>query len=139
NHSFPKKGELSFLTKLSPANFFRKSSIAPTRGASVPFVNYLVFNNTPHWVPLKGMQSFIDRFYINPVLYSCIMIKVREAGNKRIGVRNKKTLEIEPRSTNESIPKKLYRLLDQPNPDQSSKEFFQERKMIEQVTGNKIT
>lgn len=67
------------------------------------------------------------------------MIKVREAGNKKIVVRNRKTNEIEPRGTNKAIPKKVYQLFDNPNPLQSCKEFFQQRKMYEQVFGNKFT
>lgn len=134
---------MGLFEKIVSGTLFRKGQKFPDRptsyGVTQPFINYLVFDNTPHWVNLQGMWHWLERYQINPVLNACIQLKVRESGNKRIVVKNRRTGQIEPRSTGKSIPKKCYQLFDNPNPLQSTKEFFQQRKAYEQIFGNKFT
>lgn len=135
---------MGFFQKLndSARSAIKSLTITSSRPGVSPastYVNYLFFSNTPHWLALRDFQAYFDTFVRNPILYATIMIKGREAQNKRIGVRNKKTLEIEPKNTNKAIPRKCYQLISKPNPLQNTQEFFKQRKIIEQCCGNKLT
>lgn len=104
-----------------------------------PFLLSSIFINSPTWYDFKGFNNLYNRFCRNPVLYSVIMIKARAFGNMKIHVRNKKTLEVEPPSTNKSIPSMLYKLIKKPNVLNSTWEFLQQRKIFEQLYGNSFT
>jgi hypothetical protein len=107
-----------------------------TRG----FVNYLLFNNSPSWLSLTGLQSLFDWYHINPIFYAVVNIKAREYANMRVLVQNRYTGEIEdPVKTRKVIPRKLYDMFDQPNVMQARGEFFRQRKIFLEVAGNSMT
>jgi hypothetical protein len=106
---------------------------------TVPFVNYMVFNNTPYWQRLMGMQSLFDWYHLNPVLFSTIMIKAREGSNQRFQMVNRDTGKVEPEGTRKDIPKRVYAKMRKPNVLQSRWEFLKQRKIFEQVAGNSFT
>lgn len=119
----------------------------PPVGTSVPgqlprggFSNYMFFNNSPTWQSLIGLQSLFDHFHNNPVFYAVVMIKAREYSNMRIKVVNRwDETKVEPETTRKEIPAKLYALFNKPNILQSRWEFFQQRKIFEEVSGNSMT
>lgn len=90
----------------------------------------------PRWQSLSGFHGLMDWFKNNPVFYSVVMIKAREAANMRIKVCNRVTGEDEPVGTTKPIPAKLYALFNKPNCLQSRGEFFQQRKVFREVCGN---
>lgn len=105
----------------------------------IPFINYMLFANTPYWQSLTGLQSLFDWFHINPVFYATVMIKAREYANMRIKVVSRSTGEAEPEFTRKAIPAKIYALFNRPNVLQSRWEFFLQRKIFEEVAGNSFT
>jgi hypothetical protein len=105
----------------------------------LPFVNYMLFSNTPYWQSLTNLQSLFDWYHINPVFYATVMIKAREYANMRIKVVNRRTGVEEPEFTRKTIPAKLYALFNKPNVLQSRWEFFMQRKIFEEVAGNSFT
>jgi hypothetical protein len=106
----------------------------------MPFMNYMMFSNTPYWQTLTDLQSLFDWFHINPVLYATIMIKAREYANMRIKVVNRwKRDLVEEEGTRKEIPAKIYALFNKPNVLQSRWEFLMQRKIFEEVSGNSFT
>lgn len=98
--------------------------------------NFMLFNNTPHWHSLAGMQSLYDWYHINPVLYCTVMIKAREYANMKIKVVNKRSGAIEDEWTQKPIPRKIYRFFKRPNPLQTTWEYFKQGKILHEVGGN---
>lgn len=98
--------------------------------------NYFLFNDTPQWIDLKHTQSLFELYHRNPVYFSTINILANEMANMKFFVMNKKTGEYEPENTKKEIPKKIYRLLNFPNPLQSRWEFLRQNKILHEVAGN---
>lgn len=107
---------------------------------SLPFGNLFLFNDTPQWNYLSGLQSLFDWYHSNPVFYSIVMIKAKAYANMRIKVINRNTgKEEDPIKTRVPIAKKLYRLFREPNLLQNTWEFWMQRKIFEDVAGNSFT
>lgn len=106
----------------------------------LPFVNYMLFSNTPYWQTLTGLQSLFDWFHTNPIFYATVMIKAREYANMRIKVVSRWDKDkVEPEGTRKTIPAKIYAMFNKPNVLQSRWEFFLQRKIFEEVAGNSFT
>jgi hypothetical protein len=106
----------------------------------LPFINYMLFANTPYWQSLTNLQSLIDWYNINPIFYATVMIKAREYANMRIKVVSRWNREhVEEEGTRKEIPARIYELFNNPNILQSRWEFFMQRKIFEEVCGNSFT
>ena len=103
------------------------------------YYNYSVFQNSPYWQRLTGMQSLFDWYHKNPVFYAIVQIKARASANRKFFVKNRKTGKVEPESTLKTIPAMIYKLLNQPNPLQSRWEFLKQKKIFDEVCGNSLT
>lgn len=98
--------------------------------------NYFLFNNTPTWIDLDNTKSLFETFFRNPVLYSVIMILANESANMKFVVQDRLTGEDEPEGTNNKEAKKIYKLLNYPNPLQSRWEFLQQNIIFHKLAGN---
>jgi len=105
----------------------------------LPFVNSVMYQDTPTWKSLRGFDTLFSWYKTNPILYAVVMIKAREYANMKLRVRNRKTLLIEPETTSKIIPAQVYRILKRPNPTQSTWEFLKQRKIFLEVCGNTFT
>ncbi len=112
------------------------NSMISSRNYGLPYISYIFFDNNAQWHTLVGLQDYINLFFNNPVLYSVIMIKAREAANMRIKVVNRKSGEVELEDTRKEIPQRLYKLFNKPSPTKSRWEFFMERKIFREACGN---
>jgi hypothetical protein len=88
---------------------------------------------------LSGLQTLIDVYQSNPVLKAVIDIKARESANMKVVVENIKNGEIEPIDTRKDIPAAIYRLFQKPNPIKTTWDFWFERKVLREATGNSFT
>ncbi len=100
------------------------------------FTSYMLFNNKASWINTQTLIEYFSIYGRNPVFHSAVNIKARAAANVRIQVKNKITGDIEQTSTTAKIPQKIYSLLEQPNPLQSTWEFFRQKKIFHEVAGN---
>jgi len=100
------------------------------------FSNLLLYNNRPTYLDISTVRSYFDIYNSNPVFYSAVNIIAKAESNVKIEVWNKKTEEVEPISTTEKIPAKIYKLFANPNPIQSKREFFYQKSIFYNVAGN---
>lgn len=97
-----------------------------------------VFQKTPYFQRIGGMQDLINWYYKNPIFYSIVMVKARCDANRRYVIKKRGTEDIEKETTRKTIPGKLYRLLNRPNILESGWEFRMKKKVFEEVTGNSM-
>lgn len=78
-------------------------------------------------------------YHHNPVHNAVVNLKAREYSNMKIGVWNKRTDTLEPRSSKKPAVMKLYKLWDRPNCTQSTWEFLQQWKIFYETCGNSFS
>lgn len=101
-----------------------------------PFINYVVFKNQPYWQSLRGFQNLFNCYHRNPIFYAIVDIKARAKSNRKFEVVNRNTGKVEPAHTLKEIPRRIYELLERPNPLQNRIEFLKQWAIFEQVCGN---
>lgn len=94
------------------------------------------------WVGQKqSPEKFEKAYYENPVLHAVINAKASMESNARIFLRNIKNGELisiekfRESNTKDAIVKKMFRLISNPNPLQSRKEFFALNSIFKDVFG----
>jgi hypothetical protein len=117
---------------------FKSAFSALFRSSASGFTNYLMFSNHAQWSPVESADNLMERYHSNPVLSSVVNIKATAMSNMELWLLNSKD-EIEPRTTNDPTARKIYKLLDKPNPLQSGKEFIEQNKIFHEVCGNSFT
>lgn len=129
-----------FSFKNSISNVLKRISSSPISkgltGRKDLFTNLLLYNNRPTYLDISTVRSYFDIYNTNPVFYSAVNIIAKAESNVKIEVWNKKTEEVEPISTTEKIPAKIYKLFANPNPIQSKREFFYQKSIFYNVAGN---
>jgi hypothetical protein len=87
-------------------------------------------------------KNLEKEYYQNPVLHAIINTKASLESNAKIFIRNIKNKEIisldrfQYNSTKDQVVKKMFRLINNPNPLQSRKEFFALNSIFKDVFGN---
>lgn len=112
----------------------RNRVITPPRSMVTPF------QRSPVWHRVAGLETWVNWYYKNPVLYSIVSILARCDANRRYVVKRRKgDKAIEPDVTRKDIPGKLYNLLKRPNCTQSQFEFTAQKKTFEELLGLSLT
>ena len=100
------------------------------------FQNFVIYNNRPSYIDISTVRAYFDIYISNPVFYSAVNIIAKAESNVKIEVWNKKTEQVEPISTTQKIPQKIYQLFANPNPIQSKRELFYQKSIFYNVAGN---
>ncbi len=100
------------------------------------FQNFVIYNNRPTYIDISTVRAYFDIYITNPVFYSAVNIIAKAESNVKIEVWNKKTEQVEPISTTQKIPQKIYQLFANPNPLQSKRELFYQKSIFYNVAGN---
>jgi len=121
------------ILRLKEATFIPTVTINP----SLPFL----YNNNIWIKTTQSPEKFEKEYYKNPVLHAVVNVKASLESNARIFLRNIKTGELisvekfRENSTKDAIVKKMFRLINNPNPLQSRKEFFALNSIFKDVFG----
>lgn len=103
----------------------------------VPFL----FNNNVWIRSTPSPTKFEKEYYQNPVLHAVVNAKASLESNAKIFLRNIKNNELisieqfRERDTKDKFVRKLFRLINNPNPLQSRKEFFALNSIFKDVFG----
>lgn len=129
-----------FSWKNSISNVLKRISSSPISkgltGRKDLFQNVVIGNNRPRYINISTLRNYFDVYNSNPVFYSAVNIIAKAESNVKIEVWNKRTEEVEPISTTQKIPQKIYQLFANPNPIQSKREFFYQKSIFYNVAGN---
>ena len=130
----------NFSFKKSFSNILKRIALSSTSkqitGRKDLFQNAILYNNTPSFIDISTVRAYFEVYLTNPVFQSAVNIIAKAESNVKIEVWNKKTGEQEPISTTEKIPQKIYSLLGNPNPLQSTRELFYQKSIFYNVSGN---
>jgi len=126
--------------KKSISGILKRIALSPISTAATGrkdlFQNYSYYNNRPSYLDISTVRKYFDVYTTNPVFFSAVNIIAKAESNVRIEVWNKKNEELEPISTTQKIPKKIYQLFANPNPLQSKRELFYQKSIFYNVAGN---
>ena len=102
----------------------------------------LRLTRNPRWV---GLDNLYNIFMGNPVLYAALSINAKYLSSVDVRVRNIKTGEIYSKQSmregkiTDLIAKKMFNLMSQPNPLQSTVEFLTLNSITYDLYGNSMT
>ena len=129
-----------FSFKKIASNILKRIALSPISsgitGRKDLFQNFVIYNNRPTYIDISTVREYFNVYTTNPVFYSAVNIIAKAESNVKIEVWNKKTEQVEPISTTQKIPQKIYQLFANPNPLQSKRELFYQKSIFYNVAGN---
>lgn len=135
------KGSIKIQNPFYKGNIQEKSadsiqiSNAATQLLTLPSTSY-ISAGSPSWRNLQELIYLLNCYNENPVVQAIINIKADAMANMRFSVKELKTGEIIPLESYDKDQGKLYGLISQPNPLQSTMEWIKQLKVNYEVFGN---
>lgn len=111
------------------------SSITENLPLTLPSSTY-ISTAKPVWKNLSELIYLLNCYYDNPIVQAIINIKAEAFANMKFHVKDLKTKDVIPLEDYEADNGKLYDLLRQPNPLQSTFEWLRQFKVNREVFGN---
>lgn len=134
-----------------PNNFIRKVKlIRAILKSSVPNIGFtptasMILGGQPRFTKYNNQQALENEYYVNPVYSAIADLRSNYLANAEYKVRNIKTGEIisfkdfKENNMTDKILGNMFNIINNPNPLQSTKEFFGTQSIMKDTFGNQFT